>query len=48
MKKKLLSMILATTMVAATLVGCGSGSAETAAPAEEATPAALSTNEKAE
>ena len=36
MKKKLLSMILATTMVAATLVGCGSGSAETAAPAEEA------------
>ncbi|MGN0280599.1 MAG: multiple monosaccharide ABC transporter substrate-binding protein [Lachnospiraceae bacterium] len=36
MKKKLLSMILATTMVAATLVGCGSGSSETAAPAEEA------------
>ncbi len=35
MKKKLLSMILATTMVASVLVGCG-GSAETAAPAEEA------------
>lgn len=39
MKKKLLSMILATTMVASVLVGCGSSadSAETAAPAEEAT-----------
>lgn len=37
MKKKLLSMILATTMVASVLAGCGSeGSAETAAPAEEA------------
>lgn len=39
MKKKLLSMILATTMIASVLAGCGSssGSAETAAPAEEAT-----------
>ncbi|MBP3477494.1 MAG: sugar-binding protein [Lachnospiraceae bacterium] len=38
MKKKLLSMILATTMIASVLVGCGgsSDSAETAAPAEEA------------
>ena len=42
MKKKLVSMILATTMVAATLVGCGnSGSSETAAPAAtEEAPAA--------
>ena len=37
MKKKLVSMILATAMVAATLVGCGnSGSSETTAPAAEA------------
>lgn len=38
MKKKLLSMILATTMVASVLAGCGSSAdtAETAAPAEEA------------
>lgn len=35
MKKKLLSMILATSMIATVLVGCGSDSAETAAPAEE-------------
>lgn len=38
MKKKLLSMILTTAMVASVLVGCGSSSdsAQTAAPAEEA------------
>ncbi|MBO5472452.1 MAG: sugar-binding protein [Lachnospiraceae bacterium] len=36
MKKKLLSMILATSMIATVLVGCGSDSAQTAAPAEEA------------
>ena len=47
MKKKLLSMILATTMVAATLVGCGSGSAETAAPAEEAATEEAATEEAA-
>lgn len=37
MKKKLVSMVLATAMVASTLVGCGSSSdsAETAAPAED-------------
>ena len=36
MKKKVLSMVLATSMVAAGLVGCGGGSSETAAPAAEA------------
>ena len=37
MKKKLVSMILATAMVAATLVGCGNnGSSQTTAPAAEA------------
>ncbi len=46
MKKKLLSMILATSMVAATLVGCGS-SAETTAPAEEATEEAAPAEEEA-
>lgn len=42
MKKKVLSMVLATSMVAAALVGCGGGSSETAAPAatEEAPAAA--------
>ncbi|MDE7178325.1 MAG: sugar-binding protein [Lachnospiraceae bacterium] len=33
MKKKVLSMVLATSMLAATLVGCGGGASETAAPA---------------
>lgn len=36
MKRKALSMVLAASMVAATLVGCGGGSSETAAPAAEA------------
>ena len=36
MKRKVLGMVLATSMVAATLVGCGGGSSETAAPAAEA------------
>ena len=39
MKKKLLSVVLSTAMVASMLVGCGSSSdsAETAAPADTAT-----------
>ena len=36
MKRKVLGMVLATSMVAATLVGCGGGSEEAAAPAAEA------------
>lgn len=50
MKKKLLSMILATTMIASVLVGCGSSSdsAETAAPAEEAATEEAATEEAAE
>lgn len=49
MKKKLLSMILATTMIASVLVGCGSSSdsAETAAPAEEAATEEAATEEAA-
>lgn len=44
MKKKLLSVLLSTAMVAAMLVGCGSKLAETAAPAAtEAAPAAETT-----
>ena len=35
MKKKVLSMVLATSMVAAALVGCGGGASETAAPAAD-------------
>ena len=37
MRKKLLSMILATTMVATALVGCGAKEEKAAAPAEQAT-----------
>lgn len=36
MKRKVLSMVLASSMVAAALVGCGGGSEEAAAPAAEA------------
>ena len=36
MKKKLLSIIVATAMVASLLVGCGSKAADTAAPAADA------------
>ena len=35
MKKRTLSLILATAMVAGSLVGCGGGSAASSAPAEE-------------
>jgi len=36
MKRKVLGMVLATSMVAATLVGCGGGSEQAAAPAADA------------
>lgn len=40
MKKKALSILLATAMTSAMLAGCGSGSAQQSAPAQEAAPAA--------
>ena len=39
MKKKVVSVLLSTAMVASLLVGCGSNSADTAAPADDAAPA---------
>lgn len=49
MKKKLLGIILATAMVTASLAGCGSGTSQTAAPADsaETTPAQAVAEEEA-
>ena len=41
-KKKVLSLLLAGCMIAATLAGCGSGAADTAAPSTDAPAAAQS------
>ena len=46
MKKKLISMLLATAMVVS-LVGCGGGATEEAAPAETTTEATTETKEEA-